>query len=71
MRKIAVLKHFDPEGMTLMATATVLGISKQAVSQWGDIVPEAVAYKLQVITAGRLRVDPALYARQHEPRPAA
>jgi hypothetical protein len=42
--------------------AEALDISRQAVLAWPDRVPEGSAYKLQVITAGRLRVDPADYA---------
>ena len=41
----------------------VLGISRQAVDQWGEAVPEGSAYKLQVITGGRLQVDPACYKK--------
>ena len=41
--------------------AEALEISRQAVNKWPDTVPEGVAYKLQVMTAGRLRVDPADY----------
>jgi len=43
------------------ALAERLGISTQAVAKWGDAVPEGAAYKLQILTNGRLRVDPALY----------
>lgn len=45
--------------------AEVLGISNQAVYQWGDVVPKGTAYRLQVVSAGALRVDPSLY-----PKPA-
>lgn len=71
MRKTDVLKHFDPEDSSLQATATALGITKSAVSQWGDVIPEGVAYKLQVMTAGVLRVDPAMYAKENTPPEAA
>jgi hypothetical protein len=56
MRKNDVLKHFDPEGGTLQKTADALGITKSAVSQWDDVIPEGMAYKIQVMTAGRLCV---------------
>jgi hypothetical protein len=36
--------------------ADSLGIWPQAVYKWGDNVPESVAYKLQVITNGKLKV---------------
>jgi len=42
----------------------VLGISRQAVDQWGEVVPEGSAYKLQVITGGRLQVDPSCYQKK-------
>jgi hypothetical protein len=71
MRKNDVLKHFDPDGGTLQSTADALNITKSAVSQWGDIIPEGMAYKIQVITAGMLRVDPALYAKDATPPEAA
>jgi hypothetical protein len=71
MLKTDVLKHFDPEHKSLQATAEALGITKSAVSQWGEVIPEGVAYKLQVMTAGVLRVDPAFYQREEHPRPAA
>lgn len=43
--------------------AKVLGITKGAVTNWGDLVPKGVAYKLQVITGGRLQVDESLYVK--------
>ena len=49
-------------GSTLEA-GRVLGISRQAVDQWGEVVPEGSAYKLQVITGGRLQVDPSCYPK--------
>lgn len=58
MRKSDVLAHFDN---SVQATADALGITRSAVHQWPEIVPEGSAYKLQVITGGRLRVDPSLY----------
>ena len=57
MRKEDVIQHFGSE----VAVAEALEISRQAVNKWPDTVPEGVAYKLQVMTAGLLRVDPADY----------
>ena len=59
MRYTKVVEHFGSE----LDVALALGISRQAVNLWKskDLVPEGTAYKLQVITAGRLRVDPRLY----------
>ncbi len=52
------LKHFDGNRA---AIARALGITRGAVSLWGEIVPEGSAYKLESITGGNLKVDPALY----------
>lgn len=57
MRKAAAIEHFG----SAVALAEALNISKGAVSQWGDTVPEGSAYKLQVITGGRLQVIASLY----------
>ncbi len=68
MKKDDVIAHFGGNQVT---TAKALGITKSAVSQWGDIIPEGMAYKIQVITAGILRVDPAAYAKHETPPEAA
>lgn len=47
----------------LSAIAEALGITHQAVSQWGPVVPEGTAYKLESLTRGKLKVDPALYLK--------
>lgn len=60
MKKEDAVKHFKTE----QAVADALGISKQAVNKWPDIIPEGAAYKLQVITAGHLQVDPSLYRKE-------
>ena len=57
MRKADVLSHFKKQ----TRIARVLGLTKSAVSQWGEVIPEGMAYKLEVITRGKLRVDPSLY----------
>jgi len=43
--------------------AEALGITSQAVSQWAKRgqIPEGMAYKLEVITGGSLKVNPADY----------
>ena len=43
--------------------AEALGITSQAVSQWAKRgqIPEGMAYKLEVITGGALKVNPADY----------
>jgi transcriptional regulator with XRE-family HTH domain len=61
VRKTTVLAHYANDTHQV---AAALGITRQAVEQWPDIVPEGSAYKLQAITAGDLKVDPALYAKK-------
>jgi hypothetical protein len=57
MKKADVVKFFGSETNVAMT----LGISKQAVNGWTEIIPEGAAYKLQVLTAGKLKVDPEVY----------
>lgn len=59
MKLAKVLSHFG----TRAQVAAALGISRAAVSKWGDVVPEGSAYKLESITAGKLRVDPGCYEK--------
>lgn len=59
MKKETVVAHFGSD----TAVAEAMGITRQAVSKWPEIIPEGAAYKLQVITAGHLAVDPSMYAR--------
>ena len=66
MRKDTVTDHFGNGAKT----AEALGISPQAVSQWGEIIPEGMAYKVQAITGGDLVVDPTLYPRRGNAAPA-
>jgi DNA-binding transcriptional regulator YdaS (Cro superfamily) len=44
--------------------AKALKVSRAAVNQWGEIVPELSAYRLQSITRGRLRVRKDCYPRE-------
>lgn len=64
MLKADVKAHFG----TLDAIADAIGITKSAVSNWDKIVPQGSAYKIQVVTGGKLRVDPSLYKRMTRPR---
>jgi regulatory protein cro len=57
MLKKDVIKHFG----TLEKVAIALGISVSAVSQWGDVIPEKNAYRLQEMTDGELSVQHSLY----------
>jgi hypothetical protein len=68
MRKADVIEFF---GGTEPATAAALGVTKQAVHGWGEIVPEGIAYKVQVISKNKLLVDPKVYAKIKQKRLAA
>lgn len=62
-----VIKHFspaedDPRGAKKRITE-VLNVTSGYISQWGEIVPEGQAYKLQVLTKGKLKVIPELYQK--------
>jgi DNA-binding transcriptional regulator YdaS (Cro superfamily) len=59
MRKAQVVKHFGGQA----ATAKAFGVTRSAVAQWKEVVPERIAWKAQFMTGGALRVDPALYQR--------
>lgn len=64
MRKAQAVKYYGSQ----RALAAALGITEQAVSLWGDLIPEGRAYQLESITGRKLRVDPASY---HTPKSAA
>ena len=61
MKKADVIAHF---GGTDTSTAKALGVTRSAVWQWKDIVPERIAWKVQIITGGTLRVDPSVYEKR-------
>jgi len=68
MKTADVQKHYErvaPGGRWSNAAAGALGISRQAVEQWGPTVPEGSAYKLESITAGALKANPKDYAKAH------
>jgi hypothetical protein len=53
------------------ALARALGISRAAIYQWGDRVPQSSSWKLQVLTKGKLRVDGAATGAKPAERSAA
>lgn len=53
----AAIRYFK----TPAGVARALGVSRQAVAKWGEVVPEGSAYKLESLTGGELKVDPSLY----------
>jgi hypothetical protein len=58
MKTKYVLQHFN-NSPTRVAEA--LGISRQAVSQWSEIVPLEAAMAVSVVTHGALVPNPRLY----------
>jgi DNA-binding transcriptional regulator YdaS (Cro superfamily) len=40
-----------------------LKISQSSVSQWGDVIPEKQALRIEKLTNGALKYDPALYTK--------
>jgi transcriptional repressor of cell division inhibition gene dicB len=63
MKKAQALELFDGD---VQALAEYLGISDKAIYQWGEFVPRGTAYRLQVMTAGKLRVDERGYVKPRE-----
>ena len=58
MRKKDVIKHFH----TAVNVTKALGLhSSGTVSMWSEIIPEKQALRLERITDGVLKYDPALY----------
>lgn len=53
-----VIKFF---GGTRQTAAKALDISEQAISLWGEVVPEGRAYKIESKTKGKLKVKTELY----------
>lgn len=64
MKKADVIEHFG----SVRKAAEALDCTTQYVYMWDEFVPEGIAYKLQVMTGGKLRADPAVYKPQ-QPRP--
>lgn len=65
MLKATVIDHFPSN----RAIARVLGVSPQAVGQWGDVIPERAALLLEKLTGGALKYDPSLYGDSHASEP--
>lgn len=64
MKKEKVLEYFGGK----FETAKAIGVTRQYVGQWPDIIPMGMAYKIEVVTKGLLKVDPALYNVKRERR---
>lgn len=67
MQKVKVVEYYG--GISKAASA--LGVTHSAISQWGDVIPEKQAMRLERLTKGALRYEPGLYLRNHNPKPQA
>ena len=52
MQKREVIKYFG----SVQKMADALGVARQMIYLYDDILPEMIAYKIEVITNGALRV---------------
>ncbi len=59
MFKERVVKHFGNQ--TILAKT--LRVSCASVSQWGEIIPEKQAMRLERLTEGKLQYDESLYVK--------
>lgn len=57
MLKSDVINHYKKR----IKIAEALGISPGSISQWGDIIPEKQALKLDRLTQGKLKYDSSVY----------
>ncbi len=57
MYKNDAIKHFG----TGVGLADALKISSASISQWGNVIPEKQALRLDRLTNGSLKYNPALY----------
>lgn len=57
MQKAKVIAHYG----TPAATAKALGMSRQRVHEWPELVPIDTAVALELLTEGILRVDEDAY----------
>lgn len=51
--------------------AALLGISVQAVYDWPDVIPEAMAARLEKLTEGKLKYDHVFYMEYKNERKQA
>lgn len=65
MLKETAIKHFG----SAAALGRAIGRTPSAITEWPDVIPEGMAYKIQVITGGLIQVDQSMYqAAQVKPR---
>lgn len=57
MKTADAIDHFDYDGRGVYRLAVALDITPAAVYRWGDTIPRARAYQLQVLTDGALKCE--------------
>ncbi|WP_429118197.1 Cro/CI family transcriptional regulator [Aeromonas hydrophila] len=55
MKKQDAIDHFG--GVVQLAYS--LNCSPQAISQWGETIPQGRAYQIEVLTGGQLKANPS------------
>ncbi|EGG93542.1 hypothetical protein IMCC1989_1083 [gamma proteobacterium IMCC1989] len=59
MYKSDAISHYG----NAVKLAEALDITSGSISQWGEIIPEKQALRLEKITNGALKHDPSLYLK--------
>ncbi|WP_440864548.1 Cro/CI family transcriptional regulator [Symbiopectobacterium purcellii] len=59
MLTAAAITHFGSK----RKLAAAVGVKAPTVYGWGDLVPEKHAYRLEKLTDGALKYNPAVYPR--------
>ncbi len=59
MRKVDAVKFYG----TAYKLAASIGVSRQAVASWGELVPISRAYDIERLSQGAVKVKPRLYAK--------
>ena len=62
MLKETAIQHFGGAA----ALARAIGRTPSAVTEWPEIIPEGMAYKIQVVTGGLLQVDQSMYQKKEK-----
>lgn len=60
MRKSTALAHFQGNGAAL---GRAVGVGRQTVMNWPEVIPLEPARALEIVTFGKLAVDERLYPR--------
>ena len=59
MKKVDVINFFSG----VCNVAKTLGITHPSVSEWGEVIPEGAALKLEKLTNGELKNDASFYPK--------